>query len=139
MQELQNISKISNNNNKYILLVDDDKDTVYTFDLYLKSKGYSIISFINPVEALDYFNKNFTDCILVITDYGIPQMSGLELIKKIREKDRKYKIKTIIISATIKDNIINYKDRFLELKVDKFLGKPIPLSKLKNEIEMLIE
>ena len=41
-----------NNNNKYILLVDDDQDTIFTFDLYLKSIGYTIISFFNPVEAL---------------------------------------------------------------------------------------
>jgi hypothetical protein len=34
---------------------------------------------------------------------------------------------------------MNYNDKFLELKVDKFLEKPIPLEKLKNEIKMLIE
>ncbi|HYJ00742.1 MAG TPA: hypothetical protein VEW92_00880 [Nitrososphaeraceae archaeon] len=39
----------NNNNNKYILLVDDDKDTIFTFNLYLKSIGYTIISFVNPV------------------------------------------------------------------------------------------
>ena len=80
----------NNNNNKYILLVDDDKDTLFTFDLYLKSIGYKIVSFVNPVEALNYFNKNFDDCSLVITDYGMPQMSGIDLIKKIREKDQNY-------------------------------------------------
>lgn len=94
--------------------MDDDKDTVYTFDIYLKSIGYSTSSFNNPVEALNYFNKNFTNCILVIVDYGMPQMSGLELIKKVREKSRNYKIKTIVISATVKDNILNYKDKFLD-------------------------
>ena len=133
------ISTISNDNsNKYILLVDDDKDIVYTFDIYLKSIGYSTISFVNPVEALKYFNKNFTNCILVITDYGMPQMSGLDLIKKIREIDRNNRIKTIVISATIKNNIINYNDKFLNLKVDKFLEKPIFLEELKNEIKTLI-
>ncbi|MGZ8887459.1 MAG: hypothetical protein ACXW1A_04265 [Nitrososphaeraceae archaeon] len=43
-----------------------------------------------PVEALDYFNKDYADCSLVITDYGMPQMSGIDLIKKIREKDQNY-------------------------------------------------
>ena len=119
-------------------MVDDDKDTVYTFDIYLKSIGYSTISFDNPMEALDYFNKNFSNCILVIVDYGMPQMSGLDLIEKIRDKDRNYKIKAIVISATVTDNIINYNDKFLELKVDKFLEKPISLDKLKTEIKMLI-
>ena len=119
--------------------MDDDKDTVYTFDIYLKSIGYPTVSFVNPVEALNYFNKNFTRCALVITDYAMPQMSGVDLIQKLREKDQDYKIKIIVISATIKNNIMNYNDKFLELKVDKFLGKPISLEKLKNEIKMLIE
>ena len=103
--------------------------------MYLKSIGYKIVSFINPVEALNYFKKNFTNCILVITDYGMPQMSGLDLIKKIREIDRNNRIKTIVISATIKNNIINYNDKFLNLSVDKFLEKPISLEELKNEIK----
>lgn len=128
----------NNNNNKYILLVDDDKDTVFTFDIYLKSIGYTTVSFVNPVEALNYFNKNVTNCTLIITDYGMPQMSGFDLIKKIREEDQNYRIKVIVISATIKNNNINYNDKFLEFKVDKFLEKPLSLEKLKNEIKMLI-
>jgi CheY-like chemotaxis protein len=119
-------------------LVDDAKDTVYTFDVYLKSLGYSTISFVNPVEALNYFNKNFTNCILVITDYGMPQMSGLDLIKKIRETDRNHRIKIIVISATVKNDIINYNDKFLNLKIDKFLEKPLSLEELKNEVKKLI-
>jgi CheY-like chemotaxis protein len=119
-------------------LVDDYRDTLFTFDLYLKSIGYTTVSFNDPVEALEYFNKNIDNCILVITDYKMPQMSGLDLIEKTREKDRKYKIKIIVISATIKNDIINHDDRFLKLKVDKFLEKPISLDKLKNEIIMLM-
>ena len=67
-------------------------------------------------------------------------MSGLDLIEKIREKDLNFKIKTILISATIKDNIINHNNRFLKLKINKFLEKPIiPLEKLKMEIDTLIK
>ena len=109
-------------------MVDDYQDTLYTFELYLKSIGYITISFNDPLEALNYFNKNISNCILVITDYGMPKMSGLDLIEKIREKDQDYKIKTILISAAIKDGIIFYNDKFLNLKVDKFLEKPISLN-----------
>jgi len=75
---------------------------------------------------------------LVITDYGMPQMSGLDLIKKIRKKDQNYKIKIIVISATVKDDIIRQNSKFLNLKIDKFLEKPITLDNLKKEIEKLI-
>ena len=119
-------------------MVDDTKDIVYTFEIYLKSIGYYTVSFVNPVEALDYFNKNFTNCISVITDYGMPLMSGLDLIKKIRETDRNHRIKIIVISATVKNDIINYNDKFLNLEIDKFLEKPLSLEELKNEIKKLI-
>jgi CheY-like chemotaxis protein len=91
----------------------------------LKSIVYPIVPFVNPVEALDSFERNFTNCALVITEYSMAQMSGLDLIKKIREKDQKYRIKIILISATIKDNFTTYYyDKFSDLKVDKFLEKP---------------
>jgi CheY-like chemotaxis protein len=106
----------------------------------LKSLEYTVISFVNPVEALDYFNKNFADCSLVITDYGMPQMSGIDLIKKIREKYQNYTKKIILISATIKGNILNdYYDELSNLKVNKILEKPLSIEILKNEIKTLME
>jgi CheY-like chemotaxis protein len=99
----------------------------------LKSLGFSTKSFVNPVDALNYFNKNFTNCALVITDYAMPQMSGFDLIKKIRKKDKNYDRKIILISATIKDSFtINYYDEFMELNVDKFVEKPLHLEKIKK-------
>ena len=85
----------------------------------MKSIGYTIVSFVNPVEALYYFNKYFADCSLIITDYGMPQMSGIDLIKKIREKDVDYKIKIILISTTIKANILT--DYYDELSILKWI------------------
>ena len=106
----------------------------------MKSIGYTIVSFINPVEALAYFNKNFADCSLVITDYGMPQMSGIDLIKNIRKKDENYTKKIILISATIKGDILtNYFEELSNLKVNKILEKPMSLEILKNAIRTLIE
>jgi YesN/AraC family two-component response regulator len=67
------------------------------------------VFFDNPLDALNYLNKDeyiITNCSLVITDYKMPQISGKDFIEKIREKDTNYKIKTIIISAYLKDNIL---------------------------------
>jgi DNA-binding NtrC family response regulator len=85
-------------------LVDDEKDILDLFSEYLTANGYNTISFDNPVKAIKYFYQNPNNCSF-ITDYKMPQMSGIDLIKKIKEKDTNYKIKTIIISAFIKDNI----------------------------------
>jgi CheY-like chemotaxis protein len=126
----------SNNNNYYILLVDDEKDILDLFSEYLSSNGFNTISFQNPMEALNYYYQNQSNCSLVITDYKMPQMSGLELIKKIREKDIDYKIKTIVISAFIKDNLPYDKSYFLT--VDKILEKPVYLDRLKKVVQKLI-
>ena len=130
--------KLSNNNDDYyyILLVDDEKDILELFSEYLSSNGFNTISFQNPIEALNYFYKNINNCYLVIADYKMPQMSGLDFIKKIREKDNDCKIKTIIISAFIKDNI-PYDKSYIKT-VDKILEKPVYLDRLKQEIQELI-
>lgn len=127
----------SNNNDYYILLVEDEKDILDLFTEYLSSNGFNTISFQNPMEALNYFYQNQSNCSLVITDYKMPQMSGIDLIKKIRETDTAdYKIKTIVISAFIKDNLPY--DKSYILTVDKILEKPVYLDRLKKVIQELI-
>jgi DNA-binding NarL/FixJ family response regulator len=70
----------------------------------------------------------------------MPKMSEINLIKKIREKDRNYTKKIILISATIKGDILtDYYDELYNLKLNKILEKPMSLEKLKNAIRTLIE
>jgi response regulator RpfG family c-di-GMP phosphodiesterase len=117
-------------------LVDDEKDVLDLFSEYLRSNGYNIISFDNPVKALEYFYKNTNNCSVVITDYRMPEMSGLDFLKKIREKDIDQKIKTIIVSAYTKTDI-PYEISYI-MKIDKILEKPVFLDELKTEIQKLI-
>jgi DNA-binding NtrC family response regulator len=127
------------NNNKYVLLVDDEKDILFLYSECLKSDGYQTISFDNPIEALNYLNKNdnISNCSLVITDYKMPQMSGLDLVKKIREKDSKSKIKTMLVSAYLKNDLL--RDNVDMKKIDKIIEKPIDIDTLKNEVTELIK
>ncbi|HEX2408354.1 MAG TPA: hypothetical protein VHJ38_14210, partial [Nitrososphaeraceae archaeon] len=62
--------------------------------------------------------------------------SGIDLIKKIRGKDTNSKIKIILISAFIKDNLPY--DKSYILTVDKILEKPVYLDRLKKVIQELI-
>ncbi|HEU4482619.1 MAG TPA: response regulator [Nitrososphaeraceae archaeon] len=128
--------ELSNHTDNYILLVDDEKDVLDLFSEYLTSNGYNIISFDNPAKALEYFYKNPNNCSVVITDYRMPQMSGLDFINKIRKKDTDCKIKTIIVSAYIKDNIPY--DKSYTMTIDRILEKPVYLDRLKTEIQQLL-
>lgn len=64
-------------------------------------------------------------------------MSGIDFLKKIREKDTDYKIKIMLISAFMKSDL-NFNDRLKNLKIDKVIEKPIRLENLKNEVKKLI-
>ncbi|HYJ02328.1 MAG TPA: response regulator [Nitrososphaeraceae archaeon] len=117
-------------------MVEDERDVLNLFSEYLKSNGYNIIAFDNPVKALEYFYENTDNCSVVITDYRMPEMSGLEFLKKIREKDTALKIKTIIVSAYTKTDI-PYEISYI-MKIDKILEKPVFLDELKTEIQKLL-
>jgi response regulator RpfG family c-di-GMP phosphodiesterase len=67
----------------------------------------------------------------------MPQMSGIDFLKKIREKDTDYKIKMMLISAFMKSDL-NVNDILKNLKTDKVIEKPIRLENLKNEVKKLI-
>ena len=47
--------KSSNNNDFYILLVDDEKDILDLFSEYLSSNGFNTISFQNPLRSIELF------------------------------------------------------------------------------------
>ena len=122
-----------------ILLVDDEVDILFFYRECLKSNGYRTVSFSNPIEALHYLetNENSSNCSLVITDYKMPQMSGIDLIKKIKEKYFASKIKTILISAYLKTDLLK-SNPYLE-KIDKVIEKPVTLETLKKEVLELIK
>ena len=138
-------NKIKNNTSaQYILLIEDERDILELFCDCLQSLGYKIISFDNPIKALNYLDKKEDDenilanCSLVITDYKMPQMSGIDLIKKIREKDTTFKLKIILISAFIKSDLIFNNNILNSLSIDKIIEKPIHLETLKDEVQKLV-
>ncbi|HET7644216.1 MAG TPA: response regulator [Nitrososphaeraceae archaeon] len=122
-----------------ILLVDDEKDFLFFYREYLKSNGYQTVSFDNPIEALCYLGKNdnISNCSLIITDYKMPQMSGIDLIKKIKEKYSASKIKTLLISSYLKTDLL--KDNPYFEKINKVIEKPVTSEALKKEVLDLIK
>ena len=67
----------------------------------------------------------------------MPQMSGLDFLKKIREKDTDCKIKILLISAFIKSDL-NVDGLLNSLKIDKVIEKPIHLENLIAEVNKLV-
>ena len=77
-----------------IALVDDDENYLEMTKMYLEDNGMKITTFSNPVEALEVCKKARVDIVLL--DYFMPQMTGEEFVKKLREVNNK----TLIILQT---------------------------------------
>ena len=69
-----------------ILLVDDHQDTVRTLKLLLTRLGYEVVTAESVSEALTAANEEHFD--LLVSDIGLPDGSGLDLMKQIRQRQR---------------------------------------------------
>ena len=115
-----------------ILIIDDDKDIINLFSIFLEYNGYSVDAYTNPVEAFHNFRKNSHD--LIILDLKMPMMDGMTLYHKIKEIDDK-----VIICFTTAD--INYIKQLQKGIIDIeeiVLYKPVLLKDLKNKIDSLL-
>ena len=121
------------NNTKLMSVVDDEHDIMSLFSDALSEIGdASVYGFIDSTLALEHFKLHQLDYSLIISDYRMPTMDGIELLTKVKAINSS--VKTILISAFDIDEKL-----FEECKcIDKILQKPITIPELINEVEVLL-
>ncbi len=96
---------------------------------------YKIIEANNGVEALNSIKRGNT-FDLIITDYNMPEMNGLEMIKKIRADDDLSDIPIIIISAEVsKENMVEA----IEAGANMEILKPFTANDLNKSIDYVMD
>ena len=114
-------------------VIDDEVDLVCLFkDALSQVNGVQVFGFSNPQLAFEHFQINHKNYKVIISDYRMPGMTGIQLLEKI--KDINPTVTRVLISAfEIQDEV------FQECKcVDKFLQKPISMVNLINEVQNII-
>ena len=99
-----------------ILVVDDNREIVYSISELLKYEGYQVLQAYDGMEALEVMEKNKVDLILL--DVMMPRLNGLSALMKLREKSR---IPVIILSAKTEESD---KVSGLVLGADDYVEKP---------------
>lgn len=110
---------------KKVLIVDDDELILMALTELLQPEGYEITTTTSGVEALQILNREVFD--LAVLDIIMPTMDGIELCRRIRERDDLKRMPVIFLSAKSQEE-----DRAAGLGAgaDLFLSKPISPEKL---------
>src|SRR5262249_21753729 len=111
---------------KRVLLVDDDADSLEVLQAILEHYGYEVVTAARGQEALDRLQQDTPD--LVLLDVLLPDLSGFEICRKIRQREQTMKIPVICLSGKL-DSL----DAQLEARLagsDVFLGKPVQPDRL---------
>ena len=110
-----------------ILVVDDNKEIVYSISELLKYEGYQTIGVYDGMQALDVLEQNRIDLILL--DVMMPRLNGLSTLMKLREK---HKIPVIILSAKTEESD---KVSGLIMGADDYVEKPYNPAELMARVK----
>ena len=114
--------------------MDDETDITKLFQYAISASihGVSVITFNDPIIALEHFTDNKKKYSLVISDLRMPNLNGLELLKKV--KQLKPSVRTILISAYEVDEDQVFQDYMKQGIINLFVKKPIGLPELCQEV-----
>jgi DNA-binding NtrC family response regulator len=121
-------------NKKIVSVVDDDLNTTELFHIALSENidGISVVSFNDPVIALEHFAANKDAYVLVIADLRMPSLNGLELLKKVKSSNPK--VRTILMSAYNFDEDLIFLKYMEEGIIDSSIDKPVTMNRLYQRV-----
>ena len=94
----------------------------------LKAADLNAIGFDHPLTALEYIRDNHNTICLIVTDWRMPDIDGLELTKRVNEIDNEIGI--MLMSAYELDE-----DQLKEVNKDDYLRKPVHIGNLIDSIK----
>jgi two-component system, OmpR family, alkaline phosphatase synthesis response regulator PhoP len=83
--------------NKKILVADDESHILHVVSLKLRNAGFQVVTARDGQEALELAQQEKPD--LLITDYHMPQLSGLELCQRLKQDPKTKDIPAIMLTA----------------------------------------
>ena len=121
-----------------ILVVDDEKDVQVLFEQRfrkeMKSGEMEFVFAFSGEEALLYLNQNEQEAVLILSDINMPGMSGLELLRHIKEKH--HEPPPVVMMITAYGDADNY-NTAMKLGADAFLTKPLEFNVLKEKLKAI--
>lgn len=118
---------------KKVLIADDEIHIIHVVAIKLRNNGYEVVAANNGAEAYELACSEHPD--IIVTDYQMPFVTGLELIEKIRKNEETKHIPAILLTArsfAITEEMQN------SLGIEECLSKPFSPKELLKTIEDIL-
>ncbi len=119
---------------EHILYVDDDENVLNVNQMILSSLGYQVTAEVSGPEALKILEEGADNFDLLITDQTMPELTGIELYQKLKEKG----IKLPTILCTGFSNKVT-ETTATELGIDAFCFKPLDIGEIAKVIRLVLD
>lgn len=114
-----------------ILIVEDDGDLAHVLNVTLSSKGHSVQTASGGAPAIDFLRSFKYD--LVILDWMMPEVTGLDVLKAYRDHGGKAPVLMLTAKAEVADKALG-----LDLGADDYLTKPFHPQELLARVRALL-
>jgi CheY-like chemotaxis protein len=115
---------------KKVLVVDDEIHIVHVVAIKLRNNGFEVLSADNGAQAFDLACEEKPD--VIVTDFQMPIMTGLELVEKLRQCETTKDIPVIMLTAR---NFAISQEQQKDLQIAQCLSKPFSPRELLGHIE----
>ena len=115
-----------------VLVVDDEVALVRVLAIHLESDGYEVLTATNGHEALAHIRQRRPQ--VVVLDAMMPEMSGLEVCRRVRTDGDLSGSRVLILTANA-----GFGESSREVGADSFMTKPFHLNELSAEVARLAE
>jgi len=123
---------MADESNNRILLVEDDQDTRMAMTMLFELEGFDVITAVDGQEA--YLKAVSQRPDIIVTDLNMPKVSGLDLIRLIREDGRLAGVPIVAMSAVEKQ----YLNRAKELGAIAVCQKPVEFDQILSLIAKIV-
>lgn len=121
---------------KSILLIEDDIELARIFTTFIKTKGLNVNTFSNANEALKNFRANVNLYSIILTDFKMKGMNGIDLAKEVRRLKGNRVVIILITAFSIYE--ISEKEEVASI-FDRVIMKPFSLRSLDAILSNYIE
>ena len=114
-------------------MVDDNPDSVAIMRGILESRGYDVCAATSGAEALEFLQKETVDVLLL--DIMMPEMSGMEVLQRIKEDAATGRLPVILVTAKTQDEDVLSGYQY---GADYYITKPFTARQLLYGIELIL-